>query len=173
MLVISPNIGSKLNNTVIRHVEPDDYKVIIASVDEWWGGRRMAPMLPKLFFVHFRPTSFVAVRDGVIIGFVIGLVSQSCPDQGYIHFVGIHPNFRQGGLGHQLYERVFEAMIRNGCKIVRCVTSPVNKGSIAFHLRLGFEPEISDKVVEDMSVFEDYDGPQENRVLFSKRLDFG
>jgi ribosomal protein S18 acetylase RimI-like enzyme len=159
-----------LNNTVIRHAKADDYKVIIANVNEWWGGRPMAPMLPKLFFVHFGPTSFVAEKDGLIIGFVIGFVSQSYPGEGYIHFVGVHPDFRCTGLGHQLYERVFEAMIRNGCRVVRCVTSPVNKGSIAFHLHLGFKPEISEKVIEGVSVFEEYDGPGEDRVLFSKVL---
>ena len=159
-----------MNNTVIRHAAADDYKVIIATVDEWWGGRRMAQMLPKLFFIHFCPTSFVAEQDGLIIGFVVGLVSQSYPDEGYIHFVGVHPNFREGGLGHLLYERVFEVMIRNGCRVVRCVTSPVNKGSIAFHLHLGFKPDLSEKVVEGVSVFEDYDGPGEDRVLFSIEL---
>lgn len=61
-------------------------------------------------------------------------------------------------------------MIRNGCRVVRCVTSPVNKGSIAFYLHLGFKPEISEKVVEGVSVFEDYDGPGEDRMLFSKIL---
>jgi predicted GNAT superfamily acetyltransferase len=73
-------------------------------------------------------------------------------------------------LGHQLYERVFEAMIGQGCRVVRCVTSPINKASIAFHLHFGFEPEISEKIVEGISVVEDYDGPGEDRVLFSKIL---
>jgi hypothetical protein len=50
------------------------------------------------------------------------------------------------------------------------VTSPVNKGSIAFHLHLGFKPDLSEKVVEGVAVFEDYDGPGEDRVLFSKTL---
>jgi ribosomal protein S18 acetylase RimI-like enzyme len=160
-----------VNDTVIRHAEDHDYKAIISTLDEWWGGRRMAPMLPKLFFVHFCPTSFVAEQDGLIVGFVVGFVSHSYPDEGYIHFVGVHPDFRKAGLGHQLYECVFEAMRRIGCGTVRFVTSPSNKGSIAFHLRLGFKPEISEKVAADaVSVFEDYDGPGEDRVLFSKKL---
>ena len=159
-----------MNDTVIRNAGADDYKAIIATLDEWWGGRRMVQMLPKLFFVHFCPTSFVAEQDGHIVGFVVGFVSQSYPNEGYIHFVGVHPDFRKGGLGHLLYERVFEAMMRIGCRIVRCVTSPVNKDSIAFHLRLGFEPEISERVAEGVSVFKDYDGPGEDRVLFSKML---
>lgn len=44
---------------------------------------------------------------------------------------------------------------------MRCVTSPVNQGSVAFHKALGFEVE---------KLAEDYDGPGEDRVLFVKRL---
>lgn len=68
---------------VIRPVEPHDYPSIISVVDEWWGGRPMAAMLPQLFFVHFRSTSFAAVVDGEIVGFLIGFVSQTFPDQAY------------------------------------------------------------------------------------------
>ena len=39
----------------------EEYREIIGSVDSWWGGRRMTPMLPRLFFDHFFKTSFVAV----------------------------------------------------------------------------------------------------------------
>ena len=48
---------------VVRHAEPADYGRVIAIVDDWWGGRPMAAMLPKLFFVHFRDTSFVAEEE--------------------------------------------------------------------------------------------------------------
>ena len=43
----------------IRHAQPSDYGRVIGRVNAWWGGRDMAPMLPKLFFVHFEGTSFV------------------------------------------------------------------------------------------------------------------
>jgi len=35
---------------------------------------------------------------------------------------------------------------------------------------LGFKPDISEKVIEGVSVFEDYDRPGEDRVLFSRML---
>lgn len=155
---------------VIRNAEAHDYKAIINVVDAWWGGRQMALMLPKLFFVHFRPTSFVAEDNDLIVGFVIGFVSQTIRDEGYIHFLGVHPDFRKHGLGRRLYERVFDGMLGAGCRIVRCVTSPVNKGSIAFHFNMGFKPENSGSLVEGVPFFEDYDGPGEDRVLFSKVL---
>jgi RimJ/RimL family protein N-acetyltransferase len=44
---------------------------------------------------------------------------------------------------------------------VRCVTSPANERSVAFHESLGFEVE---------RVVTDYDGPGEDRVLLVKRL---
>ena len=39
----------------------------------------MVDMLPKLFFVHFRDTSFVAERNGELSGFLVGFLSQSEP----------------------------------------------------------------------------------------------
>jgi ribosomal protein S18 acetylase RimI-like enzyme len=118
----------------------------------------MAAMLPKLFFVHFRDTSFVAEDDGRIVGFLCGFRSQTFDDEGYIHFVGVDPAFRGGGLGRALYERFFEAVTPR--PVVRAVTSPVNERSVAFHRALGFEVERVD---------EDYDGSGEARVLLVRR----
>ena len=144
----------------IRHAEPGDYARVIGVVDDWWGGRRMAPMLPKLFFVHFRDTSFVAEEEGGrIVGFLCGFRSQSFADEAYIHFVGVDPSQRGSGLGRELYERFFAAVAPR--TIVRAVTAPVNERSVAFHRALGFEVERVD---------EDYDGRGEARVLLKKRL---
>ena len=41
----------------------------------------MRAMLPRLFFEHFRDTSFVAEEDGEIVGFLCGFLSQTYPDQ--------------------------------------------------------------------------------------------
>jgi GNAT superfamily N-acetyltransferase len=154
----------------IRHAEPADHAPIVAVVDAWWGGRRMADMLPKLFFVHFRPTSFVAEADGHLVGFVAGFRSQTRPDQAYIHFVGVDPSWRGAGVGKGLYEQFFEAVAALGCSEVHCVTSPVNAGSIAFHVALGFEALAGDSEADGVPFVTDYDGPAESRVRFRKRL---
>ncbi len=146
----------------IRHAQPSDYGRVIGRVNAWWGGRDMAPMLPKLFFLHFEGTSFVAEReDGQLAGFLVGFVSQADPEEAYIHFVGVAPEERGSGLGRDLYQRFFETAGTHGCSVVRCVTSPANEDSVAFHKALGFEVD---------RVAEDYDGPGEDRVLFVKRL---
>jgi GNAT superfamily N-acetyltransferase len=91
----------------IRPISPADYGSIIAVLDKWWGGRQMSAMLPKLFFTHFYDTSFVAELNGKMVGFLVGFLSQSNPDEAYIHFVGIHPDFRKQGVGSILYRQFF------------------------------------------------------------------
>jgi GNAT superfamily N-acetyltransferase len=154
---------------VIRHAEASDYAPIIAVVNDWWGGRSMSDMLPKLFFVHFHDTSFVAEKDGEYVGFLIGFLSQTFPDEAYIHFVGVHPDYRKEGVGRLLYERFFEAVRAQGRSLVRCVTAPVNKPSIAFHLKMGFQPEPQDTAADGVPFYQDYDGHGGDRVLFVKR----
>ncbi len=143
----------------LRHAEPADHANVIARIDDWWGGRPMAPMLPRLFFVHFRDTSFVAEADGRPAGFLCGFRSQTFSDEAYIHFVGVDPELRGHGVGRLLYERFFEAVRPR--TLVRCVTGTVNEASVAFHKSLGFEVE---------RVAEDYDGLGGARVLMLKRL---
>lgn len=126
----------------IRHLEEDDYhQAIIAVIDDWWAGRHMAHLLPRVFFVHFRETSFAIAEGCTIICFLAGFVSQTYPGQAYIHFVGIHPDHRRRGLEHRLYSMFFETVRELGCTTVRCITSPVNGGSMAFHTHMGFEIE--------------------------------
>jgi ribosomal protein S18 acetylase RimI-like enzyme len=146
----------------IRHANPSDYGRVIQHVNAWWGGREMAPMLPKLFFLHFEGTSFVAEdEEGNLVAFLIGFVSQTRPDEAYVHFVGVAPEHRGSGVGRRLYERFFDTVGQHGCTTVRCVTSPANSGSIAFHEALGFTV---DRVVDD------YDGPGEDRAVLVRQL---
>jgi len=156
----------------IRHAKPSDYGRVIGRVNVWWGGRDMAPILPKLFFLHFEGTSFVAEdEDDDLVGFLCGFLSQTSDDEAYIHFVGVHPDYRKEGVGRMLYERFFETARAHGRNIVRCVTAPVNKTSIAFHLRMGFEAEPQPTALDGIPYAQDYDGPGGDRVLLVKRLD--
>ena len=154
----------------IRHLSPVDYPLVISVIDQWWGGRPMAGKLPRLFFEHFTDTSFAAERDGRLAGFLAGFVSQSRPGEAYIHFVGVDPAERGGGLGRLLYEAFFRAAEARGCILVRAVTSPVNRGSVAFHRRMDFQLEPGDAKVDGIPVSSGYDGPGSDRVRFLRIL---
>lgn len=118
-------------------------------------------MLPRLFFQHFGPTSFVVRDQGELIGFLIGFVSQSHRDEAYIHFVGVAPARRGRSVARELYGRFFDAVRADGRTVVRAITSPENTGSQAFHARMGFT--VSDPVA-------DYDGAGHARVCFRRSL---
>ncbi|MBO8156347.1 MAG: GNAT family N-acetyltransferase [Bacillaceae bacterium] len=155
----------------IRSIKSKDYDIISPLINDWWGGRQMADMLPKLFFVHFQDTSFVAEENGKIVGFLIGFLSQSNPYEAYIHFVGIHPDYRKRKIGKSLYDEFFNLVKQRGRNVVRCITSPVNKVSIAYHTKMGFEIEKGDREENGVSIHTDYDGPGKDRILFVKELD--
>jgi hypothetical protein len=53
---------------------------------------------------------------------------------------------------------------------VHCVTSPVNKRSIAFHQAMGFEIEPGDTTVDGVAVASDYDGRGGDRAKFVYRI---
>lgn len=154
----------------IRNVQEQDYLKVITVLNDWWGGRQMSDMLPKLFFIHFQSTSFIVEENGEVIAFLIGFLSQTLPGEAYIHFVGVHPDKRKDGWGRELYQHFFQTVKQKGCDTIRCITSPVNKGSISFHMKLDFAVEKGDKMVDGIDVTSNYDGKGNDRVTFIKQI---
>lgn len=131
-----------------RPASAADYPVVIAVLPEWWGGRDLTSLLQELFFTHFASTSLVAEDDdGHMAGFLIGFPSVDDPSAAYIHFVGVRPDQRGLGLGSALYSEFSDAMGARGVTTLRCITSPVNTDSVAFHQAIGFEIERVDEYV--------------------------
>jgi predicted GNAT superfamily acetyltransferase len=153
-----------------RAFEPRDYDRLIGSIDDWWGGRNIHGALQRLFVEHFGDTSFVVEEDGEITGFLVGFLSQSRPDEAYIHFVGVHPAHRRAGLARTMYEHFFDLARGRGRSIVRCITSPVNRTSIAYHTAMGFAIEPGNGEVDGFPVHVDHDGPGTPRVCFFRSI---
>jgi ribosomal protein S18 acetylase RimI-like enzyme len=143
----------------IRRAATGDWDRIMAVMVQWWGGRDLRPMLPKIFFEHFRSTSLVAERDDELVGFLVGFLCHDHAEEAYIHFVGVHPSFRGAGLAQDLYRRFFALAQADGRTVVRALTAPLNKRSIAFHTGMGFAILPGDAEVDGLPVTVDH-GPQ-------------
>jgi|SRR5208283_2450671 len=158
----------------IRNLREEDYSFLSSVVNDWWGGRQIADLMPRFFFQHFQSTGFTAVEEDAthrILGFLVGFVSPTHPEQAYIYLVGVDPAYRGRGLARDLYERFFETARQQGCRYVRGITSPVNTGSIQFHRRMGFEVEAGDASMADgTSIHSNYSGEGQARVCFVKDL---
>ena len=133
----------------IRAARLADHGRIVAVVDEWWGGRRMAALLPRLFLEHFAGTSLVAEdAEGHLAGFLVGFDSPDHPGEAYVHFLGVRPDQRGTGLGRALHDRFGREAAERGRSTVRCVTSTLNEESVAFHTSIGFGVEGVDEPLE-------------------------
>ena len=133
---------------MIRRATLADHAVIVSVVDQWWGGRRMAALVPSLFLEHFSGTSFVAEDDsGDMVGFLVGFRSQDRPDEAYVHFIGVRPDVRGRGVGRALHHEFATCVAERGVSTIRCVTSTSNTDSVAFHLRIGFQVDGHDAPV--------------------------
>lgn len=150
----------------VRNSCPADHSKITGVMRDWWGGRDLTPMMPKLFLDHFCDTSFIIEKEEDLIAFLIGFLSPSKPREGYIHFVGVHPNYRGIGLGEFLYHRFFNICKNNHRDTIRACTSPVNKGSIMFHTKVGFSISKGNGDIDGIPVSLDYNGPGDPKVLF-------
>jgi ribosomal protein S18 acetylase RimI-like enzyme len=154
----------------IRNSKPSDHQRIISVMKDWWGGRDLTWMLPKLFLVHFCDTSFIIEKSEDLMAFLIGFLSQSKVNEGYIHLVGVHPDYRGMGLGEFLYHRFFQICKANDRDTIRSCTSPVNKGSIEFHRKIGFSILRGDAEIDGIQVTLDYNGPGDPKVLFEIKI---
>jgi len=131
------------DGVTLRRPTEADYPSIVRVIDDWWGGRKMDVLLPRLWLQHFTGTSWLAeTADGGLAGFLIGFHSPDQPDVAYCRLIGTNPNGRLAGVGRALYERFFDDARRAGRHQVRAITWPGNRTSIAFHRALGFEIEV-------------------------------
>ncbi|MCR8579811.1 GNAT family N-acetyltransferase [Streptomyces sp. Isolate_219] len=163
----------------LRHPAPADHPRLQQALAGWWdglggeaGAQQRQLLVPRLFLQHFADTSFWIERpDHTLHAFLIGFLSQTDPRAAYIHFVGVCPEGRREGIGSALYDRFFTTARAAGRTQVRCITSPNNRNSIAYHTRMGFQLEPGDRIDDDgVPLHGDYDGPGLDRVSFVRKL---
>lgn len=161
----------------VRQARENDHVRIVESVQNWWSdsrspdaARELSLLVPRLFLQHFAGTSFVAEQDGQFAGFLVGFFSFDHPDDAYIHFVGVDPALRGGGLARKLYETFFGRADKAGRSRVHAITSPANVGSIGFHRSMGFELVPGDGEQDGVAVHHDYDGRGHASVRFLRKL---
>ncbi len=141
-----------------RSMTKVDYDFIVRVIDKWWGGPTSALAHPIFFHELGRDATVVEV-EGRPVGFLFGFLP---PDSsvGYVHLVGIDPDYRRKQVGSILYQAFEQACVQAGCKSMKAITTLGNEGSVQFHEALGWSVEQVD----------DYAGPGRARLVFAKRL---
>jgi len=157
----------------LRRPVEADHPRLIGQVDEWWGGRKLHPLLPRLWFQHFNGTSWVAEDgSGRLVGFIVGFISPDRLDEAYVHMIGTSPNHRRSGLGRTLYQRFLDDVAAHGVRRVSAVTWPGNRASVGFHRAMGFTADTGPGTqnLYGTPAYPDYDAEGDDRVVFSREL---
>src|SRR5882757_9015099 len=144
---------------ITRPLGKQDYDHIVQIIDRWWGGPTTALAHP-IFFHELGSMARVVEHDGILVGFLLGFVAPGPPKTGYVHLVGIHPDYRRRGVGKVLYGSFEEDCRRDGCRALKAITTLGNEASLRFHHALGWA----------MSEMEDYAGPGRMRIVFTRDL---
>jgi len=150
-----------------------DYVPIVRVVDDWWGGRSMAVLLPRLWLQHFTGTSWLAeTDDGRLAGFLVGFMSPDHADVAYCHMIATNPNLRQRGVGGELYTRFFADARAAGRRRVVAITWPGNRVSLAFHAALGFRLETGPGTqnLYGTPAYPGYDQDREDRAVLVRTI---
>jgi GNAT superfamily N-acetyltransferase len=159
--------------TFRRPVEADHRRLVVV-VDDWWGGRQLSHLLPRLWLQFFAGASWIAeLADGAPAGFLIGFVSPDDPTVGYVHMIATNPNHRKHGLGRDLYQRFCDDVAARGVREVRAITWAGNRVSIAFHTSIGFRVDDGPGTqrLYGTTAYPDYEGDGRDMVVFRRRLD--
>jgi ribosomal protein S18 acetylase RimI-like enzyme len=142
-----------------RGITKEDFDEIVTVMDQWWGGPSGTKPLP-IFFYEFGAHALITEHDGKMVGFLMGFVTDRTPRVGYVHLVGIHPQFRRRGVARDLYEEFARRAESEGAQTIKAITSVGNEGSVEFHRAQGFR-------VEEVA---DYAGPGRARFVFTREI---
>ena len=134
-----PDVEQSLPVVTIRHAEPGDHGRVSAHLDAWWAAGRCG-RCSRASSSSTSATRASSRRE-------TGRSSASCAASSRRPVATRPTSTSSAGAA--------------GRDVGRCVSAPVNEGSIAFHRRLGFEIEAE---------VADYDGAGEARALLGKRL---
>ena len=145
-----------------RRITKEDFDQIVSVIDRWWGGP-ISTFAHPIFFYELGDHALVVEHEKVLIGFLLGFIASRPARTGYVHLVGIHPEFRRQGVGRFLYDRFIEECRASGCTHMKSITTHANEGSIQFHTALGWHFQEA----------EDYAGPGRKRIVFTRCLSQG
>jgi GNAT superfamily N-acetyltransferase len=145
----------------VRRITKADFDRVVEVIDHWWGGP-IGTFAHPIFFHELGNHALVVETGDEMIGFLLGFPVDAGDGTrtGYVHLVGIHPDYRRRGVGRRLYDRFTEECRAVGCVRMKAITTPGHEGSIRFHVALGW----------NVHEVDDYAGPGRRRIVFTRPL---
>ena len=162
----------KGNRMLVRNAFPGDFVEIACKSKAWADLVIERESIYHILTEHFKSTCFIAEDRGAMIGYLLGLRSQSDPDIALVHLVQVEPRLRGNGIGRRMFNQ-FQAEVKKlGCKKIMTHSRPENNSCNRFYKAMGFTTVTNADAVEvnGMPCVKDYNGPGKHRVVWVKDL---
>lgn len=161
----------------LRRPVEADYPGLAARVDDWWDGKVLHGLLPRLWFRHFAGTSWIAEFEAVggtadVAGFLVGFISPGQSGRAVIQAVGVHPSHRRTGIGRGLVEAFAADAESAGADAIETLLWPGNRRALPFLAALGFriDPDADFRPIYGLPAGEGYDFGTEDRARFVREV---
>lgn len=162
----------------LRRPTEADYRTLAMAVDDWWDGKVVEGLLPRLWFRHFATTSWIAEivdpgnqsKPSRAAGFLVGFISPVNPAIGVIQAVGVDPRWRRIGIGKSLVEAFATDARTAGARHLETLIWPGNRRALPFLAALGFrpDPDPDARPLYGIPAIEGYDFGTEDRARFTR-----
>jgi phosphoribosylamine--glycine ligase len=128
----------------------------------------------RILLRHFGSCSFVAEREGRILGFVLGLASHRHPGTYFLWQIGVAPDQQGTGLGRRLLRHLESELVGLGLRRVDVTIDPLNEPSRRLFEAEGYRNRSADEgataVVNGQLAAADFYRPGRHFLVFEKTL---
>jgi ribosomal protein S18 acetylase RimI-like enzyme len=121
----------------IRSLKESDLQAVrnlTASTQE------LAPDRDSIYWLlseFFEKTSFVVSSENKLAGFLLGFMSQTKTNQGYVYSIGVAAEHRGKGIGKLLIESFQNSIHSLGADAIYLTTTPDNHMALGFYGHMG------------------------------------
>lgn len=109
---------------------------LLAISEPWLTLRRVQKQNALKTLLDATREVYVAVSEKSVVGFV--LLDVRGPFRGYVHLLGVMPEWRNRGIGAKLISHVEQRVFREHPNVFLCVSS-FNRAAQRFYKRMGFK----------------------------------
>ena len=110
-----------------RRITKGDFDQIVEVIDRWWGGP-IGTFAHPIFFYELGEKALIVEDGGRLVGFLLGFIAHEPVKTGYVHLVGIHPEYRRRGVGRMLYETFTDTCRAAECVRMKAITTLGQRG---------------------------------------------
>jgi L-2,4-diaminobutyric acid acetyltransferase len=128
----------------------------------------------KIMLRYFRNTCLVAEENNVIVGFVLGFVSQVDPKTYFLWQIGVSPEKQGQGIGNRLLTEMESLLKKTRVGRMELTVDPENITSQKLVEKTGFvvvsQKEKDSISVHDKMALKDYYGQGRHFILYEKKV---